>query len=368
MLAVSGFVQILLYDQLQHWKLCREAFVTMLRASIEAEGEGSERAAMARRVIRELDAHWLVRSPQAAETLNLIALSEYASMPAKLRRLRQRLEALRSLYLRLARREAASGIAALLRRSGAHCRPEVVDEPRKLAFHALGNPLIPGMAPIPSLMLQGKGAFITGQNGVGKSTLLRSVGVNLIAARAFGHCFADAAVVPSGPVMTSLHIEDSPSQGHSLYVAELRRASELLKAARASGTGVVLIDEVFAGTNHLDAVSVAATVLDELSRYAAVLVSSHNVVLAPLLRERLTPLQVVRAGAGVSIKGGILVETNGISLLREHGFGESHVARAQAVFSWLSSFMSNPPPDQAPIALPGRPSQRLTASPTDSYQ
>lgn len=341
LVAFSGFVQIRLHGALQHWKRCRDAVMLVLRASIDAEEGHGERAAVARRILRSLAAPWWLRSSQVAEPLNMLALAEYASMPSTLSAFRQHIEAMREIYLSLAHREAAEGIAALIRRSGAHCRPELADDPRAMAFRDFKNPLMPGMSAIPEFALNGAGVFLTGQNGVGKSTVLRSLGVNLIAARAFGHCFAESALVPRGRVMTSLRIEDSPQQGHSLYVAELRRARELLDATKSDRQSVVLIDEIFTGTNHLDAVSVAGTVLEELSRQSAVVVSSHNVVLAPLLRDRLTALRITRDGEGVSIKPGVLVDTNGIDLMRDHGFSEAQVARARKILQGLAQGMGD---------------------------
>lgn len=331
----SGLVQIRLHGALQHWKRCRDAVMLVLRASIDVEVGQSEPAWATRRILRSLAPPWWLRSSQVAEPLNMLALAEYASMPSTLSAFRQHIAAMREIYLALARREAAEGIARLIRRSGAHCRPELVDDPRAMAFRDFKSPLMPGMSAIPEFALKGAGVFLTGQNGVGKSTVLRSLGVNLIAARAFGHCFAESALVPRGRVMTSFRIEDSPQQGHSLYVAELRRARELLDATKSDWQSAVLIDEIFRGTNHLDAVSVAGTVLEELSRQAAVVVSSHNVVLAPLLRDRLTALRVVRAGSNVSIEAGVLVETNGITLMREHGFSRAQVARATVILEKL---------------------------------
>lgn len=311
---------------------------------------------MARNIVRDIEPDFLVRSPHVAESMNLLALSEYSSMPRKLQRLKNRLDDIRDIYFRLAQLEAATGVARLMQRAGKCCRPEQVANPRALDVRGFTNPVIPNMSPIPSMNLNRKGAFITGQNGIGKSTLLRSLGVNLIAARAFGHCFADQAMVPPGRVSTSIAIEDSPLHGRSLYVAELQRAQELLTAARESGDGVILIDEIFAGTNHLDAVSVAAMLLGELSQYAGVIASSHHVVLAPLLREVMTPMRVVRAASGgILIELGVLVETNGIELIRHFGFTGDEVGRAKAVFRWLSEFMTEPPPEHTLRTITNRP-------------
>lgn len=55
--------------------------------------------------------------------------------------------------------------------------------------------------------------------------------------------------------------------------------------------------------------------LDTLAESGCVLVSSHNLILAPLLARRLAPLCVARVGGRLQVEPGVLKETNGMSLL-----------------------------------------------------
>jgi DNA mismatch repair ATPase MutS len=171
---------------------------------------------------------------------------------------------------------------------------------------------------------------------VGKSTFLRTVGLNLAAARAFGFCYARSASLPALPVVASMQNEDSLLGGQSLYIAELARARELLAAAAARPV-VCLIDEVFRGTNHEEAVSSAAAVVDALADKALVLVSSHNLVLGSLLAHRLAPWRIVRDGDGrLHMEAGVLGRTNGVALLAEHGFDPAIQRQAERVAAWLA--------------------------------
>jgi DNA mismatch repair ATPase MutS len=111
---------------------------------------------------------------------------------------------------------------------------------------------------------------------------------------------------------------------------------------------VFVIDEIFRGTNHLESVSAATAVLHQLARHHLVLVSSHNLELAPLLRDRLAPFCVAAAGDGVTVRAGVLRETNGIRLLADNGFDEAIERDAVTVFQWLSRHArgedAGPPP------------------------
>jgi hypothetical protein len=217
-----------------------------------------------------------------------------------------------------------------------------------LTLQGVVHPLLAQPAPVDfGLGRDVGGAFISGQNGVGKSTLLRTVGINLIAARSFGFCYATSARVPLSPVYASMQSEDAMDSGESLYMAELRRARELLALA-AQGPAVFIIDEIFRGTNHLESVSAAAAVLHELARHHLVIVSSHNLELAPLLRTRLAPFCVEAVNGAVRVRPGVLVETNGIRLLAGSGFDPAIQRDADIVFAWLSRHArgedAGPPP------------------------
>jgi DNA mismatch repair ATPase MutS len=122
------------------------------------------------------------------------------------------------------------------------------------------------------------------------------LGLNLAAARGFGFCYANKASLPALPVVASMQNEDSLLGGQSLYIAELARARELLAAAGRRPV-VCLVDEVFRGTNHEEAVSSAAAVVDELAGKALVVVSSHNLVLGSQLAEQLAPWRIERVAA-----------------------------------------------------------------------
>lgn len=213
---------------------------------------------------------------------------------------------------------------------------------RQMQLEQALHPLLPAAVPL-SLALDARGAFISGQNGIGKSTLLRTLGLNLICARAFGFCHAQSASVPRLAVYSSMQSEDSLAGGKSLYLAELRRARELLALAQDPAPALFVIDEIFRGTNHLESISAAAAVLHTLCARHLVIVSSHNLVLAPLLEDCLAPWCVQRDAQGhLLLAPGVLQATNGIALLAERGFGSAIEDKAGRVFDWLSSHMAQP--------------------------
>jgi hypothetical protein len=243
-------------------------------------------------------------------------------------------------YTRCAALEAEVALARHLLTAQCWCWAGAA-EPNALALQGAVHPLLADAAPL-SIALDGKGAFISGQNGVGKSTLLRTVGLSLVTARAFGFAYAREARLPDLRVYASMQNEDSLLGGESLYIAELRRARELLAAAASGERAVYLIDEIFRGTNHIESVSAATAVLDTIAANGLVLVSSHNVVLASLLARWLDPVQIAREGGGLAVRPGVLVETNGVALLAAQGFAPGVSEKAARVAEWLGKRLAEP--------------------------
>jgi len=295
----------------------------------------------ARRLLRELDFDAFERKVMATDYVNLLTLQEFAMAPARIACLEGHLARLRALYATLAECEGRLCLMTHLQLQPRWCWARE-SSARDVLLADMANPLLDAAQRL-SLNLQGDGAFLTGQNGVGKSTFLRGVGLNLLVARAFGYCYATQAALPTVPVWSSMVHEDSIEIGDSLYMAEMRRAQTLLRVADSPRDAVFLIDEIFRGTNHIESVAGATAVLNRLAVRGAVIVSSHNVVLAPLLRARLAPWRIVRTGADLlCIEPGVLLEPNGIDMMRHYGIADDVRAEALRVHDWFAGHVATP--------------------------
>lgn len=310
--------------------------------------------ATAERLHKRLGRSLLVRMiPEAAAYLDWFAAHNVKRYWKTIRTVHEARDFLCACYLRSAELEADVALARHLRSQEHWCWAER-STPRTLALEGGVNPLMDRPVPL-SVSLDGRGAFISGQNASGKSTFLRMVGLNLVAARAFGYCYARAARLPAVPVRASMQNEDSLLGGESLYMSELRRARELFDASGAPA-GICLVDEVFRGTNHLESVSAASAVLESLCARDLVLVSSHNLVLAHILAGKLEVFRIDTASARPVLVPGVLRNPNGIALLATQGFGAQIEGRAAEVARWLSDHLG------AGLAEPGMPAQAQRAS------
>jgi DNA mismatch repair ATPase MutS len=129
--------------------------------------------------------------------------------------------------------------------------------------------------------------LVTGSNMSGKSTLLRSIGMNVVLAQAGGPVAALSFRLPPVLLATSILVEDSLVDGVSFFMAELLRIRQVVDAAgRARDAGRVplyLLDEILRGTNTQERQIAVRRVLSHLLAAGALgAVSTHDLELAQI--------------------------------------------------------------------------------------
>jgi DNA mismatch repair ATPase MutS len=186
--------------------------------------------------------------------------------------------------------EAVSALAGLAFDQPAWTFPEVVPGADRLAARELGHPLLSDAKRVSNDVEVGPaGTFllVTGSNMSGKSTLLRSIGLNVVLAQAGGPASAGALRLPPVRLATSVLIEDSLAAGVSFFMAELLRIRQIVdQADRSRERGEVLLyllDEILRGTNSRERQIAVRRVLLHLIRCGAIgAVSTHDLELADL--------------------------------------------------------------------------------------
>lgn len=119
---------------------------------------------------------------------------------------------------------------------------------------------------------------VSGANMAGKSTLLRTIGVNLVLAYAGAPVRARSMEFSCVDLIASIRVQDSLAKGRSRFSEELRQIRPALEGIRAGRSTLLLVDELFAGTNSFDrfegAVALAEFVLEEDS--GLTVLSTHD--------------------------------------------------------------------------------------------
>lgn len=167
--------------------------------------------------------------------------------------------------------------------------PRVVEDYFVFSSQQMGHPLIPGNRRISndfSAEGPGKAIVITGSNMSGKSTFLRTCGINAVLAFAGAPVCASAFTVSLVRIHSSMRISDSLEENISSFYAELRRLRAIISGAESAPKVFLLLDEILRGTNSDDRYTGSVALIKQLTGYGAVaIVATHDLRLAGLEQE-----------------------------------------------------------------------------------
>jgi DNA mismatch repair ATPase MutS len=167
----------------------------------------------------------------------------------------------------------------------------------------------------------------------GKTTFIKTIGVNLILARTLWFCHAAQAQLPLMKVMSSIKTEDGLEEGKSFYFSELERLNTFLQATENGENYLFLIDEIYRGTNTVERVAGAAAVLEELASNNIVFVTTHDIELADYLNKQYDMWYFEETGRKAhpfdyKLRSGLCKTRNALKLMSNIGYPEHITQRA----------------------------------------
>jgi hypothetical protein len=197
---------------------------------------------------------------------------------------------------------------------------------------SVGHPLIPTATCIRNdvTLSDGRHVFlVSGSNMSGKSTLLRSVGINAVLAMAGAPVRAQRLRMSPLHVGASIRVNDSLRDGSSRFYAEITRLRKLVELADRNPPLLFLLDELLQGTNSNDRrIGAEGIVRALLNRGAIGLVSTHDLALADIggsLNGQLSNVHFQeefengRMYFDYKLRAGVVTKSNGLALMRSIG-------------------------------------------------
>ncbi len=184
--------------------------------------------------------------------------------------------------------EAMASLALLKYDNPEWTFPEVSEEPPLFSASALGHPLLTRGRVANDLRVGASSGIllITGSNMSGKSTLLRTAGINLVLAYAGGPVCAQKLRCSLMNLYTCMRVSDNLEQNVSSFYAELLRIKTIVQAAKTEQQVFFLLDEIFKGTNSEDRHAGAKLLIRQLAKQGALgLVSTHDLELGALEKD-----------------------------------------------------------------------------------
>lgn len=161
---------------------------------------------------------------------------------------------------------------------------EINDKSLKIKAINLGHPLINSSIRVCNdLNMDDEIFVITGSNMSGKTTFLRTIGINLVLAYNGAPVCAKNMVASKVQIYTSMRISDDLKNGVSTFYAELVRIKQIIDYSNKNSKMIFLIDEIFRGTNSVDRITGAKNVLANLNKLGAIgLITTHDLELCAL--------------------------------------------------------------------------------------
>jgi hypothetical protein len=210
--------------------------------------------------------------------------------------------------------------------------PELSDQPPCFAGLGLGHPLLPEAKCVRNdvrLTAETRVLVVSGSNMSGKSTLLRTVGINAVLALAGAPVHAQHLKIAPLTLGASIRIVDSLQEGTSRFYAEITRLRKLATLADGPVPLMFLLDELLHGTNSHDRRIGAEAIIKGLVRRGAIgLLTTHDLALASIV-DALAPhasnvhfedhLEDGNITFDYLLRPGIVKKSNALELMRSIG-------------------------------------------------
>ena len=182
--------------------------------------------------------------------------------------------------------ETLNSFAAFHFNNPEYCFPVLEEKHFFIEAVKLGHPLINKNKRVNNFIEiddRGKLFLVTGSNMAGKSTYLRSVGINIVLAMAGAPVCADSFRLSPVQLISSMRIADNLEESTSTFYAELKKLKTVIASVNADEKVFILLDEILRGTNSLDRHTGSEALIKQLIRHkAAGIIATHDLALAEM--------------------------------------------------------------------------------------
>lgn len=147
------------------------------------------------------------------------------------------------------------------------------------AFHPLIN------NPVANSITTRKSVLITGSNASGKSTFLKTVGINAILSQTIYTSISHSYSAPQFEIYSSIALNDNLSGGESYYMVEIKSLKRILNKADTSKRPVLcFVDEVLRGTNTIERIAASSQILKSFAtKHVLCFAATHDIELTKIL-------------------------------------------------------------------------------------
>ena len=220
-----------------------------------------------------------------SEIVKIILILEPIFFFKALNSIRSNQKHIHSLFNYVGRIDMLYSISSLRVGQENYCIPEISHPKDGIMAKSIYHPLIENCV-VNDINTLGKSILLTGSNMSGKTTFIRTIGVNVVAAFALNTAFAKSFSLPKARLMSAIRISDDLMNEKSYYFQEVSTIKGMLSSSEHHSAHLFLLDEIFKGTNTIERISAGKAVLSYLADHNnLVFVSTHDIELADLLKD-----------------------------------------------------------------------------------
>ncbi|MEG1766436.1 MAG: hypothetical protein RR254_07235 [Muribaculaceae bacterium] len=222
--------------------------------------------------------------------LNGFMLWDYRQLDNAVRWMRKYAKSLPDWYDTLSEIDALSALGTYRFNNPAYIFPSLdVEQKIVMTGTQIGHPLIPAQRCVCNMiedMTYGSFMVVTGANMAGKSTYLRTIGVNYLLALIGAPVFAQTLSFTPVSMFTGLRTTDSLHDNESYFFAELRRLQAIIEQAKSGERMFVILDEILKGTNSIDKQKGSLALVRKLVEMNITgIIATHDLMLGTLADE-----------------------------------------------------------------------------------
>jgi len=302
-----------------------ETYMTQLRSALDKVSG----------IVPKMDLLSMGENNPLYEYLNILFLIEVRAFDSYLRLMDKYVNQLRDVFGTIGFLDAMVAAASYKVGLIESVEPELTDSTPSLDIENVAHPLLE--KPVQnSVSLRTGGMLVTGSNMSGKTTFLKTIGVNVLFAQTLHFCLAREFSSSFFNTLTLIGRQDNIIEGRSYYLDEILTLLRIIQASRQDVPCLCIIDELFRGTNSVERVSASAAVLLYLAKgNGLVFASTHDLELTRLIADAYVNYhfqeEIGEHGLifNYKLREGPSETRNAIKLLRYVGYPERITAAAE---------------------------------------
>jgi len=268
------------------------------------------------------------------EIFKILFLLEPLFLFSILKKLDTKRKEIEDIYVFVGKIDSLISIASLRKGLHHYCIPEITSNQKNFNAKNIFHPLIHDCV-ANNIQIDKKSVLLTGSNMSGKTSFIRTIGINVITGLTINTCFAEHFLMPQMRIFSAIRISDDLMNDKSYYFEEVLTIKSMLDESGNKTANLFLLDEIFKGTNTVERISAGKAVLSNLTKNGnIVFVSTHDIELADLLKDEFElyhfseKVNNKTVDFDYKLKDGKLTNRNAIRILQINNYPESIIDEA----------------------------------------